>query len=364
MKKDWEIKRLGEVSIITMGQSPDSSSYNTNGQGIPFFQGCANFGQLYPNVITYCSSPTKLANAYDILLSVRAPIGTLNIANKTCCIGRGLASIKEIPGKSKYKYLFYYLKHIANDLKDKGTGATFKAINKDILHNCKIHIPSIVIQEKIVKELDIIISIINNKKKQLEELDKLAQAIFYDMFGDPIINEKGWEVKKLSDVCSNLFAGGDVPKDDFSETKTKQHNVPIISNGVGNKALYGYTSKPRVKEISLTISGRGTIGYCEVRTVPFLPVVRLIVATPNTNIILPITLKFIVDAFKFKGSGGAIPQLTIPMIKDKEIILPYISLQQQFSEKIEAIEKQKTLIKKSLEEVETLFNSRMDYYFN
>lgn len=155
-----------------------------------------------------------------------------------------------------------------------------------------------------------------------------------------------------------------MPKGNWSKEITEEYNIPILSNGVGENALYGYTNMPRVKDVSLTISGRGTIGYCEVRQMPFFPVVRLIVATPKIDLILPITLKYIIDAYQLKGTGGAIPQLTIPMIKDKYIILPPLSLQQEFASKIEAIEKQKELIKQSLSETETLFKSRMDYYFN
>lgn len=155
-----------------------------------------------------------------------------------------------------------------------------------------------------------------------------------------------------------------MPKNNCSKEITEEYSIPILSNGVGENALYGYTNTARVKEVSITISGRGTIGYCEVRKIPFFPVVRLIVATPKQHLILPIMLKYIIDAYQFKGTGGAIPQLTIPMIKDKSIILPPLSLQQEFASKIEAIEKQKELIKQSLSETETLFNSRMDYYFN
>ena len=362
-----------------MGQSPDSSSYNTNGQGIPFFQGCANFGQLYPNIITYCSSPTKLANAYDILLSVRAPIGTLNIANKTCCIGRGLASIKEIPGKSKYKYLFYYLKHIANDLKDKGTGATFKAINKDILHNCKIHIPSIVIQEKIVKELDIIISIINNKKKQLEELDKLAQAIFYDMFGNPIANEKGWEVKSFG--AEFKITSGGTP-----DTKNKSYwdngDIPWIGSNMCQNAIIYNTDGKFITQLGLEKSSAKIYskGYVLVALVGATIGKTALLATDTTtnqnvagidvsangkynSFYIYFLLQNLYCLFEEIG-GDKFKMANLGFVRSLPLISPPLSLQQQFSEKIEAIEKQKALIKKSLEEVETLFNSRMDYYFN
>ena len=85
--------RLEEICAINMGQSPDSSTYNEDGNGLPFFQGNADFGEIYPAVRMWCSEPTKIAREKDILISVRAPIGALNIANCECCIGRGLAAL-------------------------------------------------------------------------------------------------------------------------------------------------------------------------------------------------------------------------------------------------------------------------------
>ena len=85
--------RLDQICKLNMGQSPDSSSYNENKIGMPFFQGNADFGTLHPTVRIWCSAPTKVANPGDILISVRAPIGALNIANVECCIGRGLAAL-------------------------------------------------------------------------------------------------------------------------------------------------------------------------------------------------------------------------------------------------------------------------------
>ena len=87
--------RLEEICAINMGQSPDSSTYNEDGNGLPFFQGNADFGEIYPAVRMWCSEPTKIAREKDILISVRAPIGALNIANCECCIGRGFRWLME-----------------------------------------------------------------------------------------------------------------------------------------------------------------------------------------------------------------------------------------------------------------------------
>ena len=203
MNQDWTYRKLGEACVLTMGQSPSSESYNKEGKGLPFFQGCSDFGKLNPTVKTFCNAPAKIAEIGDVLMSVRAPIGTLNIANVKCCIGRGLASFRALPNIDNM-YLYYFLKHSNNCLQKLGTGSTFKAIGKESLYNFPIPVPPLAAQSRIVSELDLLQSIIDKQKTQLKELDNLAQAIFYDMFGDPVENEKGWILKTMEDVCLNI----------------------------------------------------------------------------------------------------------------------------------------------------------------
>ena len=134
--------------------------------------------------------------------------------------------------------------------------------------------------------------------------------------------KKEWEIKKLVEVCEELFAGGDVPKNYFSKIKTDVFNIPIFSNGEKNKGLYGYTDLARVTKPSITISARGTIGYSEIRVEPFYPAIRLIVAIPNTEIVDLSFLKYAINSIDFTHSGSSIPQLTVPMIKEYPILLP------------------------------------------
>ena len=126
---------LSNIAKITMGQSPDSASYNDNQDGVPFFQGKADFGDKYTKVKHYTTQPTKIAEQNDVLMSVRAPVGPVNVASVKCCIGRGLASIRPIENKSTTEFLYCMLKSKESELAEKGTGSTFKAINKDVLIN-------------------------------------------------------------------------------------------------------------------------------------------------------------------------------------------------------------------------------------
>ncbi len=124
---------LKDVCAINMGQSPDSSSYNDDGNGVPFFQGNADFGERYPVTRKWCSAPTKMAAPDDILISVRAPIGAMNYAKENCCIGRGLAALTPDKTKVSSEFIFWLLKGKNQELNSKGTGSTFKAIGRKVL---------------------------------------------------------------------------------------------------------------------------------------------------------------------------------------------------------------------------------------
>jgi type I restriction enzyme S subunit len=168
----WEVKKLSNIADITMGQSPAGSSYNEEKKGEIFFQGSTDFGWRFPIVRQYTNEPNRMAKKGDILLSVRAPVGTLNIADNDCCIGRGLAAIR-----SKYEfnsYLFYvmkYFKTIFDHLDNSGT--TFGSITKDDLFNLKLVYPD----EEHLKKYDLMVSkynqlILNNhiQNQQLTQL--------------------------------------------------------------------------------------------------------------------------------------------------------------------------------------------------
>ena len=166
---NWRTLLLKDFTTIIMGQSPPSNSYNSFGQGLPFFQGKAEFAELNPVVVKWCSNPKKIAEIGDILISVRAPVGSLNIADTMCCIGRGLAAIRYT---QCYKFLYYRLMLSKGDLEKKGTGTTFKAISGDVLRNLEIHMPPLEMQHRIVEKIEELFSELD---KGIEYL-KTAQA--------------------------------------------------------------------------------------------------------------------------------------------------------------------------------------------
>lgn len=178
----------------------------------------------------------------------------------------------------------------------------------------------------------------------------------------------GWPVLTLSEICSSVFAGGDVPKDRLSKFRTAEFTVPIYSNGEKNKGLYGFTDIARVTEPSITVSARGTIGYSEVRFEPFLPVVRLIVLTPNLELVELEYLKYVIQSMDFKNSGSSIPQLTVPMIKNYSCEIPPISEQKRIvailDQAFADIEQARAKTEQNLKNARELFESYLQQVFS
>lgn len=177
--------KLMDCCTIIAGQSPESKYYNTDGIGIPFFQGKADFGELYPTIRVYCSQPTKIAEKDDILLSVRAPVGPTNLSPGTVCIGRGLTAIR--PSEIlDLKYLLYFFRYFEAQLQQKGTGTTFKAITQDIIKNLEVQIPSMTKQKLIVARIEELFSELDNGvetlRKTKQQLAVYRQAVLQEAF--------------------------------------------------------------------------------------------------------------------------------------------------------------------------------------
>ena len=176
---NWEKKKLEDISNITMGQSPDSDFVNTEKIGTPFLQGNAEFTNKYPIEKYWCTKPQKIANPTDILLSVRAPVGAINIANKKFCIGRGLSAISfncnKLFGKYNLEFnLFQLIK--------KSQGSTFSSINKKDISEVILFIPCLEEQTKIADFLSAFDRKLENQKAQLEHWKQIKKGLLQQMF--------------------------------------------------------------------------------------------------------------------------------------------------------------------------------------
>jgi type I restriction enzyme, S subunit len=148
----WEVCELSDIANITMGQSPPGESYNEDGEGKIFFQGCTDFGNRFPSVRQFTTQPTRFAKAGDILLSVRAPVGTINIAKEDCCIGRGLAALNS--KNNSITYLLEVMRNLKQVFDRRNVnGTTFGSITKDDLFSLKVLKP----EKKVLDEYQKII---------------------------------------------------------------------------------------------------------------------------------------------------------------------------------------------------------------
>lgn len=196
-----EVKKLKECCTIIAGQSPESKYYNSNGDGLPFFQGKADFGELYPSIRVYCSQPTKIAEKDDILLSVRAPVGPTNLAPCKVCIGRGLTAIR--PSEVLLtRYVLLFFRYFEAQLASKGTGTTFKAITQDVVKNLEIPIPPLPEQERIVARIEELFSQLDagveTLKKTKAQLAVYRQAVLKEAFSSEL-SCKTVEIREIVD---------------------------------------------------------------------------------------------------------------------------------------------------------------------
>ena len=196
------VRPLTEYCTLNMGQSPDSKTYNTQGNGLPFYQGNADFGETHPITRVWCSAPVKVAEEGDILISVRAPIGAMNMAVERCCIGRGLAALTPIRNKCSKQFLYYALQSKVDSLIAQGTGSTFKAISKKVLEATCIPAYSTIEQVQIAEIIGRVDNTIAARRNQLVLLDQLVKSRFIELFGMPGTDAFGWGLVPLGSTCN------------------------------------------------------------------------------------------------------------------------------------------------------------------
>lgn len=352
-----------------MGQSPASSSINES-DGIEFHQGKTCFGKRFLGVSpSLCNAPVKLAEAHTVLLCVRAPVGFPNITEREICIGRGLCALSG-NGTIDNNYLFYSLIGKQSYFEKNSTGSTFKAISSKVIANTVLPLPPLSVQQSIVAELDKINEVIDLKKAQLKDLDLLAQSIFYEMFGDPIENPKGWEVKKLGEVCD--FYNGKAHENAIDENgKYLLINSKFIASEAEvvkrtNEQMFPLYMNDITMVMSDVPNGRALAKCYLVKENGVYTLNQRICAFRNYTLNHIYFFKVLNRNGYFLrfNDGNGQTNLRKNDILNCPIPLPPLSLQQEFAKKIEAIEVQKTAIKQSLAEAETLLASRMDYWFN
>lgn len=228
----WPQKKLFEIAQVMMGQSPPGETYNARGEGLPFFQGKAEFGDVYPTPGKWCSEPLKIAEPGDILLSVRAPVGPTNIVHVKSCIGRGLAAIRANQGLILPSLLLYFFKAYEQSIAQLGVGSTFNAIGKDDIGNLEIPVPPLSHQEQIVGILNESDHLRRLRAEAVRRTADLVPAFYYEMFGDPATNPKGWPISRAGDlmICCD-YGSSERPNDESKGTPIiRMNNVTSDGN--------------------------------------------------------------------------------------------------------------------------------------
>ena len=374
-------KNICEICTLIMGQSPDSKSYNKDKNGIPFYQGNADFGEEHPTPTVWCTAPKKIARKGDILISVRAPIGDMNIANEDCCIGRGLAAIRL--NKSDIvdiNYLYHYLSATVEFLQEQGTGSTFKAINKTTLEGIEIPCPSIEKQKNIAKFIIEIKTSIQYKKAELFALNELVKSRFIEMFV-----EKGFKEITFSDYAEIIDGdrGKNYPKaEEFSDegyclflsakNVTKDgflfEQMQFISEEKDNLLRKGKLCRG-----DIVITTRGTIGniafydddipYDNVRINSGMVIIRQKEVSFNQIFFLNAFKNKIDEIKETNVTGAAQPQLPIHIMSKIKLLNPPIELQNEFADFVKLIDKSKFIVQKQIDDLQELLDSKMDEYF-
>ena len=365
MKQGWEIKKLGEVCSINYGTRVVQKK--DGGTIFPVYGGGGATFRMDKYNREDCLVVSRFAMSSQCVRYVEGKF-FLNDSGLT---------IETNSPKLKQSFLDKHIIAYNDKIYSLGKGAAQRNLDIKALKEVSINYPSIAEQEKIVAELDCLSGIIEKKKQQLKELDNLAQSIFYEMFGDPVENDKGWEMKRLGDISQSqigiTYKPENVSDDDNGTIVLRSGNIQesaLCFNDIVRVNCDIKEQKYVQKGDILMCSRNGShrlVG--KVAMIPELSekmtygAFMTIIRSDYQSYLFAF---FKTPAFRSQltsAQTATINQITVKMLNEIIVALPPIALQKDFASKIEAIEKQKELIAQSIKETETLFNSRMDYYF-
>ena len=388
MRQGWEIKKLGDIGTFQRGGGFLKSDFVEDGYP------CVHYGQIHTkfgvktyNHLTCISeelalSKSKIANSGDIIIAITSEdvegsckctawLGDYDVA-----VGGHAAIFKH--GLNPAFVAYYFRGPYFNTAKKVyAHGSKVVEIRPADIATINISYPSLSEQEKIVAELDCLSGIIEKKKQQLKELDALAQSIFYEMFGENAEGRNKWKIAKLGNVCKTTsggtpskghpeyYEGGDIPwlrSGEVNKMNIHETELFITEDGLNNSSAKWFPKGTVV----IAMYG-ATVGQVGILCNPMTTNQAICGIFPNETF-TPIYLYHFLLSKKPEyleiATGGAQANISQNIVRDTVVSCPPLTLQQDFASKIESIEKQKELIAQSVKDTETLFNSRMDYYFN
>ena len=382
MKENWTYKKLTDVCDIQYGYPFDSACFSTSpDEGMPLIR-IRDVKDGHTSTYFKGDYPKEyIIHKGDYLVGMD---GEFNIApwkSEDALLNQRVCKVASKSTDVSMGFLYRFLIKELKKIEDETPFVTVKHLSAKRLNQVYLNIPTLSEQNRIVSELDLLQSIIDKQQAQLKELDKLAQAVFYDMFGDPVENEKGWGLMTMEDVCLNIV--------DCSHSTPKKSdritNYPCIRTSELKEGSIYWDSMQyleedeyiiriaRLKPIAgdIVFGREGTIGDAVILPNGYnfslgqRTMLLRVDGSSISNIFLQrvILSECVKKQIRMVNVSSTVPHVNIKDFKQFEIPVPPLSLQQSFAAKIESIEKQKTAISQSIAETQKLFDYTMDKYF-
>lgn len=385
MSRDWKFVKLKDVCQVVTGSTPKTNIPEYWDGEYPWVTPAELKGDKYIKDTERHITDEAVAHTNltlmpigTVLLSSRAPIGKVAITETEMYCNQGFKNLI-CSDKIDNQYLYLWLSSQTEYLNSLGRGATFKEISKTIVENIEVPLTSIEKQHKIVAELEQIKSLLSLKRKELEIYDKLAQSLFYEMFGDPVENEKGWEVRKLGDLCLIERGGSPRPISDFiTESEDGLNWIKIGDASEGS--MYINSTKEKIKKEGLKktrmvykgdfiLSNSMSFGRPYILGIDGCIHDGWLVIHDENNIFDKVYLYHALShpsmyaQFTRMAVGGVVNNLNSNMVRKVSVVVPPMEKQRAFAKRIELIEAQKERVKNAIDKLQVLLNNRMDYWF-
>ena len=389
MKHGWDYKKLGELVQVLNGYAFKSSLYENQGIRVLRITNVQKGNIVDDDPKYYPLSLTDEIRNYllkesDLLMSLTGNVGRVGLLTKEmlpAALNQRVACLRILSNGLNLGFLFHYLNSdkFEQDAVLSAKGIAQKNMSTEWLKDYKLPLPPISVQQTIVSELDKINELIRLKKEQQKDYDNLAQSIFYEMFGDPVINEKGWEFMKIGEI-GTVERGAGISKKDFVEDglpcihygqlhtilgPTTRHHHSCIPESLLPKYKIAHTN-----DVIMAITSEDVEGSC--KSTAWLGNYDIVIGSDAAILhheqdgtflsYYTMTKAFFNEKSKY-AKGFKVTHISAKEIENIPVYLPPLALQKDFAKRIEVIEHQKENIKSTIQALETLLASRMQYWF-
>jgi len=345
--KIWRKVKLGEIVNITMGQLPHSEFYNTQGRGLPFYQGVTDFGEKYPKKSMYCSQAKKIAERDNIFFSVRAPVGSVNIATEKSCIGRGVAALQMKNGNNSF--LYFLLKNYERYFKSVAGGTTYESINKDQIENIKILVPeNSDDQKRIASILSAFDDKIELNNKISAALEQMAQTIFKEWFVKDKKSKK-LKIERIGNIAKVVLGGtpsrlkkeywdGDIPW--INSGKANEFRIISASENITSEGLIKSNTQlmpKRATIIAITGATLGQVSLLEIDACANQSVIGIFGSELLSPEFIYLFIKEEILEIIQQAAGGAQQHINKGIIENYPIFIPSLEVNSKFSKIVKPI---------------------------